>query len=151
MIDVSWCTSRGACYLHSRLQELFPQPRTIREVLTLQERPWNLVPFLDRLWVAARYYGNSVLKRVVHNYLVYQFDKEGLDKKPLEPLEKMAAGVPISYLKEYHDALVLWTSTRNRVYLLLADALTFDTAVALNCVYRYESDKEWIIQELQDD
>jgi len=41
----------GACYEPGRLAELFAEPKTVMEVLTLSGGPWANVPPKDRLWV----------------------------------------------------------------------------------------------------
>lgn len=51
MIDLVWCINKGACYADYALARLFPLPRSLRQVLTLQEGYWKLVPIWDRLWV----------------------------------------------------------------------------------------------------
>ena len=43
-----------ACYKLDRLKQLFPQPRTPLEVLTLTEGPWAEVPTHDRFWTVLR-------------------------------------------------------------------------------------------------
>lgn len=52
MITATFLRKRRACYPDTLLRTLFPQARTLAEVLTLAEGQWVTVPATDRVWVA---------------------------------------------------------------------------------------------------
>lgn len=52
MITAKFLREQNACYSNESLEALFPQPRSLKEVLTLQEGEWEHVPDKDRVWVA---------------------------------------------------------------------------------------------------
>lgn len=69
MIGSEWLYSQGACYSKEALQELFPQERTLQEVLTLEDGPWAEVSWSDRLWVATHYLISARMVLMVATYL----------------------------------------------------------------------------------
>jgi hypothetical protein len=52
-----------ACYSYERLNALFPEPRSVLEVLENTEGPWETVPAEDRLWAVLR--GGLISDRIL--------------------------------------------------------------------------------------
>lgn len=73
MIDYDWLKSKNACYYDATLRELFPCPRTIQEVLTLNDGPWADIPFKDRVWVVSRFLSQERLRLILCHFAAKSF------------------------------------------------------------------------------
>lgn len=86
MITADWCREHDACYSDEELDELFPTPITLQEVLTLDSGEWAKVPFRDRLWIWDRFYvwKHTTLRQFVYDILDLEYGLKFPDLLTLE-------------------------------------------------------------------
>lgn len=114
-----------SCCLGERLKKLFDTPKTVREVLTLRDGPWENVKAEDRIWVVTR--SGALPYQVIADWAVritlWNFNRRQVTDRDQLKLEMKVGYTSFGYKIAYDVAAYLNTEDQEKFFKLAIEWL----------------------------